>query len=190
MKQNDKPSLIRKFRIWTRLYEGEIGRILSILFVLLCIIACIATYRECGHEINNYDISNYEYLTNLIDGIWDKDAKILNVADLPDNVTIKGAQFSSLETDFKCFLENGNILITDPFIEVHSSDNSDIEITYYTESEYVGSARADFVLFCILLCVLCLFTEIAVWWLIKLAIYLFCGICDFVRLFITEIQKA
>ena len=136
----------------------------------------ISTY--CRNEVHTYDEHNYEYLTEVVNTIWEENAQTLNFANMPENVHI--TEGDSSKKYFKCVLDAGHIVASDPFVEVHISDNSDIEITHYTKSQYVGDARSSFAMFYILWCLFCFLVMMAGWWLIKLSIYILCIAVDFV----------
>lgn len=190
MKKENKQTIFRNFSNWNYYHETVIGCVLCVLWVLLCIVTCLLIHSEYGYEVNTYDEHNYEYLTEVVNNICDKNTKTLSIANIPDNVHITGGEFYSSKTDFKCVLEDNYLVISDPFVEVHISDNLDVEITHYTESEYIGDARATFVLFYVLWCLLCLWAIMAGWWLIKLVIYIFCILYDLIGLFITKIKSS
>jgi len=190
MKQNDKISLCRRFWRWNRFHDEDVYRVLAVLFVVLCIIICVTIHNKYGYELDSYNEANYKYLTAIVYTIWDEDTKSLKLDYIPDNVSITEATASSSGANFKCNLTSKNSLVPAPFVNVRISEDFNVEVIHYTKSEFRSSAKLEFGMFCAACCVLCLFAEVAVWWLIKISIYLFCSLYDLTEEFITKLNKS
>lgn len=190
MKPNDKLSLFRRFSSWNRFHDEDVYRVLAILFVVLCIIICVVIHNKYEYELERYDEADYKYLTAIVYTIWDEEAKSLKLDYIPDNVGITEAHFSPSETSFKCFLKGEAEYLPAPFVNVHISEDFNVEVSHYTESEFRSYAKGEFVMFGIACCVLLLFAEIGIWGVIKISIYLFCGLYDLAEKFVTKLKKS
>ena len=185
MKQNDKKTLFRKFFDWNDYHKYRIDRVLCIFWIILCVVTCLLTHFTCKHEVHTYNESNYEYLETVVNTIWDENTQTLKRKNIPNNVHIEEGKFSPSTVNFKCVLDAGHIIASDPFVKVHISDNSDLEITHYTESVCVNDTRARFAVGYFLWCVLCWVAVMAVWWLVKISIYILCIVFDWFVKFIS-----
>lgn len=190
MKQNDKLSLCQRFSRWNSFYNEDVYRILAILFVVLCIIICVTIHNKYEQELKSYDEAHYKYLTAIVYTIWDEEAKSLKLDYIPDNVCITEANISPSGTNFKCLLRGKANLLSSPFVNVHISEDFNVEVSHYTENEFRSYAKGEFVMFGIACCVLLLFAEIGIWWLIKILIYFFCSLYDLAEKFVTKLKKS
>jgi len=183
MKQKTMFRCIKRLNRWTNSHSDTLATIISVLCIIAYIITCGITHKSYKSEVNTYDTYNYEYLSSVVDTIWDKNAKILNPKDLPDDVIIEEySQNTSSGIDFKCTLNTTNNIVNDPFISVHISDDFEtVETTYFTESEYIADGRnsligcylANFFLVCAIAIILvCLISVLAcvVCWVFDLSI--------------------
>lgn len=190
MKQNDKLTLCRRFSRWNRFNEDDIYRVLTVLFVVLCIIICVAINNKYEDELESYDEADYKYLSTIVFNIWDENTKSIRIDYIPDNVSITEANISQSETSFKCSLNGKSNYLPAPFVNVHISEDFNLEVTHYTEDQYRSYAKGEFVMFGIACCVLLLFAEIGIWWLIKITIYFFCALYDLAEKFGTKLKKS
>lgn len=190
MKQNDKKSLCQRFWRWNCFHDEDVYRVLAILFFVLCIIICVTIQNKYEYEFESYDEADYKYLTAIVYSIWDEEAKSLKLDYIPDNVDITEANISPSGTNFKCLLRGKTDLIPAPFVNVHISEDFNVEVSHYTESEFRSSAKLEFGMFCAACCILCLFAEIAIWWSIKILIYFFCNLYDLTEEFVINLNKS
>lgn len=190
MKQNDKLSLSRRFSRWNRLYNDDIAKVLIVLLVVLCIIFCVTLHNKYEQELEKYDENNYKYLTAIVFNIWDEETKSLRIDYIPDNVGITEANISPSETTFKCYLKGKANLLPAPYVNVHISEDFNVDITHYTESEFHTYAKGEFVGFGIAGCILILLAEGIVWCVITILIYFLCVLYDVTKKLVTKINKA
>lgn len=188
MKQNSKKTLFRKFFDWNDYHKDGINRVLCIFWIIICVVTCLLTHFTCGHEVHTYNESDYEYLEAVVNTIWDENTQTLKHMNIPNNVYIEEGDFSPSSVSFKCVLDAGHIVTKDPFVEVHISDNSDLKITHYTESEYISNSRGCFAVWYFLWCLVYVYAAVAVWWLVKISIYILCIVSDLFVKFVSWIE--
>ena len=188
MKQNSKKTLFRKFDDWNCYHKDGIDCVRCILWILLCVVTCLLTHFTCRHEVHTYNESDYEYLEAVVNTNWDKNTQTLKHKNIPDNVYIEEGKFSPSTVSFKCFLDAGHIVTSNPFVEVQISDNSVLEITHYTESEYIANSRGRFAAFYFFWCVVCFYAVVVVWLTVKISIYILCIVSDLFVKFVSWIE--
>ena len=190
MKQNYKLSLSRRFRRWTRFHDDNIYLVLAILSVVLCIVLCVILHNKYGYELKSYDEADYKYLTSIVYTIWDEDTKSLKIDYIPDNVSITEAEISPSGTNFKCNLIGKTSIVPAPFVNVHISEDFIVDITHYTESKFCSYVKGEFVAFCVASCILCILVELLILGLFTILIYLFLGLYDLTKKFVTILNKS
>lgn len=190
MKQDDKLTLFRRFSRWNSFNADDIYRVLTVLFVVLCIITCITIHNKYEQELERYNEADYKYLSTIVFNIWDENTKSIRIDYIPDNVSITEANISPTETSFKCSLNGKSNYLPAPYVNVHISEDFNVEVSHYTENEFRSYAKSEFVMFGIACCVLLLFAEIGIWWVIKISIYLFCVLYDLTEKFVTKLKKS
>lgn len=183
-----KKTLFRKFFDWNDYHKDGIDCVRGIFWIIICVVTCLLTHFTCRHEVHTYNESDYKYLESVVNTIWDENTQTLKHKNLPDNVYIEECEFSLSAVSFKCVLDEGHIVTSNPFVKVHISDNSDLEITHYTESEYINDSRGRFAVCYFLWCVVCFYAVVAVWWLVKISIYILCIVSDLFVKFVSWIE--
>ena len=190
MKQDDKLTLFRRFSRWNSFNEDDIYRVLTVLFVVLCIIFCVILHNKYEQALESYDEADYKYLTTIVLNIWDENTKSIRIDYIPDNVSITEANISPSEISFKCYLNGKADLLSAPYVYAHISEDFNLEVTHYTEDQYHSYVKSEFIWFGIACCVVLLFAEVGIWWLIKILIYFFCALYDLTEKFITNPRKS
>lgn len=190
MNKNGKQTLFRHFINWTVCYGDTCHRWLFVLVIVLSVITFIMNHHNYSDEATTYDVYHYEYLTNVVTNIWNEDTKSINASDIPENVIITEAQVSSSEVDFKCSLITDYSFADDPFIEVHISDNFDVEVTHYTEDEYIKAFESNLFGFSIGYCALIFFGVFVVYYLVLFCIGLIFLLYDLICWVISKFKKS
>lgn len=99
-----------------------------ITVVCLCIISCIITYNVCkvkyNQEVANTSESDYEYLIDVINNIYDKDGNSIILRNIPNDVTISNMDIDSEGIAFTCTLNKNFHYISNPYVFVSASSSS------------------------------------------------------------------